>query len=561
MAKKIRFPLEMKDGAEVRNLEELKENFSLEHVLVYLEDGKLITWLRDRYENEIADAVLALNREDADFYKKICDIFEVEYVETQEDIEKAMERKRKEALLKEVTDEEKFYEVVEQIAFTQDDLYDLLDGEETEIYLCGREFAIPLEKNGIHYIGINNPVAVIVSKEKVDFEEKGITFLGIQFDEKYAEILAAEASSGGVLSEPKEKFMETNILSNEVSVEIEKKLSDEAWEQIEHVVSDLDKFIDSFLKNELKKYERIRIIENDLISLRISYYSSYHNLFETDMKAKMACMKAIEDFINRTYDNYESQRKIVADECNEFVDCIKKDIVDFIVNFTSECKHLAILNCEYEALAYAVKELEVIADKSKLMKQYEDLDFKEKMEGYMQELFMKPIDRKAKLKEYFDMCTYDYDGKRYCYIVNKAIDSIVDSVKEPYNNACRMMENKVKELYKTILMDYCEGIKKELSAMYNKKSDKFRDLTDESSFADDSFSRLFSRNGRNEEKPSEKSSVSLHGLFIKSLEKNLREEFGFNGDFDKNMESSSRNESVSDWWDKHLANAHKSSDR
>ena len=33
MARKIRFPIKMKNGAEVRTLDELKENFDLESVL------------------------------------------------------------------------------------------------------------------------------------------------------------------------------------------------------------------------------------------------------------------------------------------------------------------------------------------------------------------------------------------------------------------------------------------------------------------------------------------------------------------------------------------------
>ena len=49
MARKIRFPLKMKNGAEVRTLDELKENFDLESVLGYFADGKLSTWLADRY--------------------------------------------------------------------------------------------------------------------------------------------------------------------------------------------------------------------------------------------------------------------------------------------------------------------------------------------------------------------------------------------------------------------------------------------------------------------------------------------------------------------------------
>ncbi len=47
MARKIRFPLRMKNGAEVRTLEELRENFDLESVLGYYTDGKLQTWLAD----------------------------------------------------------------------------------------------------------------------------------------------------------------------------------------------------------------------------------------------------------------------------------------------------------------------------------------------------------------------------------------------------------------------------------------------------------------------------------------------------------------------------------
>ena len=62
MAKRIRFPLEMENDIEVRNLEELKDNFSLARVIGYINDGKLITWLQDRYENELAEEV-----------KKICD--------------------------------------------------------------------------------------------------------------------------------------------------------------------------------------------------------------------------------------------------------------------------------------------------------------------------------------------------------------------------------------------------------------------------------------------------------------------------------------------------------
>lgn len=114
MAKKIRFPLEMKDGIEVRDLEGLKENFSLERILFYLVDGKLELWLRNYYLDDLADAVSGLDMEDAELNRKICDIFEVEYVQEEEaDLEKAMERKRKMERLEGYTDEKKYFDVID----------------------------------------------------------------------------------------------------------------------------------------------------------------------------------------------------------------------------------------------------------------------------------------------------------------------------------------------------------------------------------------------------------------------------------------------------------------
>ncbi|MCM1050310.1 MAG: hypothetical protein NC433_18020 [Clostridiales bacterium] len=192
MARNIRFPLEMENGVEVRTLEELKENFSLEKVLSYLSDGKLETWLRDRYEDGLADAVAGLDKNDAGLNRKICDIFDVEYTqEDTADMESAVERNRRRELLGQYTDERKYYDVINQIAFEQDDVYDLLDDGETVIYLCGDKFSVPTGKKGIRYIGVNNPVVVINAKEKVDFDGMDISFENVRFDEKYQKILDA----------------------------------------------------------------------------------------------------------------------------------------------------------------------------------------------------------------------------------------------------------------------------------------------------------------------------------------------------------------------------------
>lgn len=190
MAKKIRFPLVMENDVEVRSIEELREHFSLAQVLLYFENGKLVTWLRDRYEDEIADKVEELDKSDANFEKKLCECFDVSFDEKAlEDVEQTKEHNRKLGLFKQFGVDEKFNAHVDQTAFEQDDIYDLLDAGEKTIYLCGTQFSIPLSKKGIHYIGVNCPVIKIDSKTVVDFDAKNIQLEGIQYDSVYQGLL------------------------------------------------------------------------------------------------------------------------------------------------------------------------------------------------------------------------------------------------------------------------------------------------------------------------------------------------------------------------------------
>lgn len=190
MAKKIRFPLEMDGGVEVRDIDSLRKHFSLQRVMGYLADGKLITWLRDRYANDLADAIEAVDRNDESLARRICEILGVDFdEEAEENIEKAEERNKKLARLKEVTLEKEFLDNVDNVALEQDDLYDLLDEGVNKIYLCGDRFSIPLSKEGVSYIGINNPVVAIDSKVEIDWKEKKIALSGVKFDSKYQEVV------------------------------------------------------------------------------------------------------------------------------------------------------------------------------------------------------------------------------------------------------------------------------------------------------------------------------------------------------------------------------------
>ena len=205
MAKKIRFPLEMENDIEVRNLEELKENFSLARVIGYINDGKLVAWLQDRYENELAEEVEKIDIEAEATAKKICELFDVEYDESaEEEVEKAEERKRKLELLKKFPDCMEYAKYIDLVAFDQDDLYNLLDENANVIYLCGSRFSIPIAKSNIKYVGILDKVVVVInSKEAVEFDAKGISFKNCIFDENYTKLLNKKEAEKKVEKEDK----------------------------------------------------------------------------------------------------------------------------------------------------------------------------------------------------------------------------------------------------------------------------------------------------------------------------------------------------------------------
>ena len=150
MVKKIRFPLEMEYGIEVRNMEELKANFSLARILLYVSNGKLVNWLRDRYIDDIADEIEKLSINDSDLAEKVCNIFKIPYDEQIiVDMKKIDERNQKLCILKDYTTEQLFLNNIDNVAFTQDELYDLLDLGTNTIYLFGDKYSIPVNKDGI----------------------------------------------------------------------------------------------------------------------------------------------------------------------------------------------------------------------------------------------------------------------------------------------------------------------------------------------------------------------------------------------------------------------------
>ena len=75
--KLIRFDLAI-NGAKVRNLDELRANFTAEILELYT-SGVLLKWIRSRNLGELEQALLAITPgADADLLMRLCELFDVE---------------------------------------------------------------------------------------------------------------------------------------------------------------------------------------------------------------------------------------------------------------------------------------------------------------------------------------------------------------------------------------------------------------------------------------------------------------------------------------------------
>lgn len=165
----VKFPLKMSDGTVAGTIEELREHFDLEAVLGYYSNGRLVKWLEDRYYDEEAGKVRALDSTSENFKKQLCEILGESYSEK---VDKGLEigdivmNNERRELLKQHTTDDRILAAIDRVAFTQRELDDLLkrldtleadhDGNKV-IYLCGEHFTIPADIGGIIYKGVNNP--------------------------------------------------------------------------------------------------------------------------------------------------------------------------------------------------------------------------------------------------------------------------------------------------------------------------------------------------------------------------------------------------------------------
>ena len=171
----VKFPLEVKNGTQARNMTDLVNNFDIEKIIGYFLDGRLKSWLEARYYEEEAIAIEKIDKDDPDLAKKLSEVFGVAYNETVIDPEEIERQNARITKLKQITSDEEIIRNVDLVAFDQEELADLYDSGKKKIYLCEGEFNIPKSKQNIDYVFIGEPKVNGLHSQTKSLSGSGVT--------------------------------------------------------------------------------------------------------------------------------------------------------------------------------------------------------------------------------------------------------------------------------------------------------------------------------------------------------------------------------------------------
>lgn len=264
---KAKTALEFNEGVKILTMQDLKENFDLKKIVYAFDGEKFSRWLSERLYDKEAKEIRKLKIDDEDLAEKICKIFGMNYDEFREQLDDPKTiawRKERRERLKKFTSDEEILQQIDDVAFDQSDLEDILLEEvlPKKIYLCGESFVFPsgcFRRKNISYVGVNKTLVTIDSKTPIDFNSLNVTFENIDFDDDYKKI------SG-------KKVADKKVANKKVA---DKKVADK-------------KVADKKVKDIILKYSRTTTIENkNGLHARPAYlFAQTANKFESVVQLK-----------------------------------------------------------------------------------------------------------------------------------------------------------------------------------------------------------------------------------------------------------------------------------
>lgn len=359
MAKKIKFALEMANGVQVRNIEELRDNFNQGKVMEYFVNGKLVEWLEDRYYDEEAEAISEIEENAPDAAKKICKALGVEYEDDGNDMEDAINVAEKTAKLKKVTNDEAILKNAAYTAFDQEDLADLLDAGVKTIYLYGDVFSVPVKRiSDIKFVGILDSEPKIKLPSSCTNEmlgEKKIVFEDVLLPKEFrSEAVPAKTAENATnckseVSDVQFKVIKKAVYSGMKKVKISNTILNDEYDltenkffkvceyEVNEIVSEVDEAIYYMCGDKYSK--------DDIILLVIAEDFSSGFAFTRD------ALCIISDYVDSS-DKYEYTTKAII----RYFDIIRVDgeYEDVIINNLKVGFDEVKMRLQYEAFAQVI---------------------------------------------------------------------------------------------------------------------------------------------------------------------------------------------------------------
>lgn len=152
------FPLRMGKGVVVKDLGELREKYNELAVEGEYHLGRLERWLQDGGYGAQAQQVHALIPEDPYLPQRLKTVLFEDLPAAEGDAKQNEERVQR---LSKVTSDETILMHPELVAFTQEELENLVNKRSPLIYLCGERFNIPDHAGNVTFIGVNRPLITL----------------------------------------------------------------------------------------------------------------------------------------------------------------------------------------------------------------------------------------------------------------------------------------------------------------------------------------------------------------------------------------------------------------
>lgn len=166
------------NGTTIHSLKELQEHFNADELMKYHIDGELLLWLQQHYYEKEAEEVEKIDYHKPGCLPKLCSALGIDYIASaslsEEEKEKWEQRKK---IVSEYTTDEKILSKLWLVATNQEELAELLNRKEKQIYLCNETFSIPIKVSGIEYINIGN-ATIDNPYTKEQYEKAGIKMSG-----------------------------------------------------------------------------------------------------------------------------------------------------------------------------------------------------------------------------------------------------------------------------------------------------------------------------------------------------------------------------------------------